>query len=288
MNEIPPVGLRAWMGSTHGMAHAHRHLDLEINFVLSGVMTYLIGGEVVRLPPRRLCVLWGAVPHQSLRDGDNPATLIWQTTPLEQVWSWKLPESLMRRLWQLGVVVDAQTTRGDLHLMRRWMSDLQSGDEEAIAIILLELEARLRRLARNLAPDEGHEYSAPGLHHEYSQSGAVEALARFVAGHYQEEIGVSEMARAVHLHPNYAMTLFRRHAGMTLHGYLTLQRVAHAQRALATTDQAISRIAVESGFGSVSRFYEAFRQHAGCSPRQFRVKLARTSLEQGEFSAMPK
>jgi len=61
--------------------------------------------------------------------------------------------------------------------------------------------------------------------------------------------------------------------GMTLSQYLTLQRVAHAQRRLATSGDVIQEIALDSGFGSVSRFYEAFRQQTGNSPRRFRLQM---------------
>ena len=65
-------GLRAWSGHSRGMPIAHRHFDLELNYVLEGTMTYLIGGAVVALPLRRLCVLWGGMAHQTLSPTDNP------------------------------------------------------------------------------------------------------------------------------------------------------------------------------------------------------------------------
>ena len=95
-------------------------------------------------------------------------------------------------------------------------------------------------------------------------------MAQFIIQNFSGDIDVSLIAAAAHLHPNYAMTLFRHHTGMTLSGYLTMQRVAHAQRMLAATDDAIVRIALDCGFGSVSRFYKAFRQKTGTTPRRFR------------------
>lgn len=73
------------------------------------------------------------------------------------------------------------------------------------------------------------------------------------------------------LHPNYAMTLFRRHYGMTLSTYLTRLRVCQAQRLLVSTELEISRVAFETGFGSISRFYEAFKEISGQTPRQYRL-----------------
>jgi hypothetical protein len=47
-------------------------------------------------------------------------------------------------------------------------------------------------------------------------------------------------------------------------------RLSHAQRLLVTTEDLILRIALSSGFGSLSRFNEAFRQAFGCTPREYR------------------
>jgi AraC family transcriptional regulator, melibiose operon regulatory protein len=67
------------------------------------------------------------------------------------------------------------------------------------------------------------------------------------------------------------MTLFRRHYGITLSTYVTRLRVCQAQYLLLSTDQEVSRIAFETGFGSISRFYEAFKAVSGRTPRQYRL-----------------
>jgi AraC-like DNA-binding protein len=56
----------------------------------------------------------------------------------------------------------------------------------------------------------------------------------------------------------------------TLTQYLTQHRLSHAQRLLATSNAKILSIAMESGFGSVSRFNDVFRTSFGCSPRAYR------------------
>jgi len=81
---------------------------------------------------------------------------------------------------------------------------------------------------------------------------------------------IETIGREVGLHPNYAMSLFRKAFGTTLIDYLTQHRVSHAQRLLATTDQKIVDVALNSGFGSISRFNDAFRRACSCSPRDYR------------------
>ena len=272
------------------MMSAHRHLDLEINYVLSGTMRYLVGGRIVELPLCRLCLLWGGVLHQMIRS-PQAAQVIWITVPLDVVLRWGLPDRLIRPLLAAGLITDPISRAGDLGLLHQWINDLpglrepratDAATKEAGDVTLLEIEARLRRFAQSLRTetqtptDTVTDQDTSSAHGDRGLA-AVEAMAQFISRNFQNDIGVAEIAEPAHLHPNYAMTLFRRHTGMTLSQYLTLQRVAHAQRLLATTGDPIHEIALGSGFGSVSRFYEAFRQQTGNSPRRFRLHLTAVS-----------
>ena len=282
------LGLAGWIGHSRGMTSAHRHLDLEINYVLSGTMTYLVGGRIVTLPQDCLCLLWGGVPHQTVRSPQS-TEVIWVTIPLTVVLRWGLPDRLIRPLLTSGLVTDAAPRPGDLDLLHQWLGDLpgpgglgttaSKADPAAIEIVLLEIEARLRRFAQGLSHVSSAESVTPAHPAAHVDHGlaAVEAMAQFISRNFAAAIGVTEIAQEAHLHPNYAMTLFRRHTGMTLSQYLTLQRVAHAQRRLATSGDSIPAIALDSGFGSVSRFYEAFRQQTGNSPRRFRLQMPEPS-----------
>jgi AraC family transcriptional regulator, melibiose operon regulatory protein len=270
------IGLAAWhQSATRPMDTAHQHLDLELNFVLRGRMRYLVGGRVVELLPHQLCLLWGGVPHQMISNLSDPAhstptEAIWVTVAITDVLRWNLPDGLIRPLLATGFVADAAPSASDLALLQQWILDLSvPGSEE---IVLLEIEARLRRLARALSSESKSTTSLASP----SDRGLilVETMARCISERFAEPLSVAEIAASAHLHPNYAMTLFRQQLGTTISGYLTLQRIAHAQRCLLTTETAIAQIALESGFGSLSRFYEAFQRQTGTSPRQFRLRLA--------------
>jgi AraC-like DNA-binding protein len=98
----------------------------------------------------------------------------------------------------------------------------------------------------------------------------VEEIARYVAQNYTRPLSLEEIGREVNLHPNYAMNLFRRSFGATILEYIIQHRLSHAQRLLATTDRLILDVALDSGFGSLSRFNEAFKKAFGCTPRDYR------------------
>ena len=89
----------------------------------------------------------------------------------------------------------------------------------------------------------------------------------------RQPISVAEIAEALGFHPNYLMRLFRRVSGMTLLEYIAQQRVALAQRLLATISLKVIDVAMESGFGSVCRFHTVFARLCGTTPRQYRACL---------------
>ena len=98
----------------------------------------------------------------------------------------------------------------------------------------------------------------------------VSEMARFAAENHAGPLRLADVARHVGLHPKYAMTLFRKHYGITLSTYVTRLRVCQAQYLLLSTDGDVLRIAFETGFGSISRFYEAFKAMTGRTPKQYR------------------
>jgi transcriptional regulator GlxA family with amidase domain len=60
--------------------------------------------------------------------------------------------------------------------------------------------------------------------------------------------------------------------------YVTQYRLSHAQRLLATTDLKILDVALASGFGSASRFYQVFMAMCGLTPRDYRASLKLPAL----------
>lgn len=272
----PEIGLRAWSGPTHNMSSAHRHHDLEFNYVIRGAMTYLIGGEVATIPEGRLGVMWAALPHQTIQVDDR-TRVFWICVPLTRALLWGLPEPFTRELLSRGLIVDSEHRPSDLPMLDQWDQDLRRDSEMRRSLVLREVEARLHRLALDaalrLAADR-----RPARRRRAAHAGvasAVQRMAEFIAHRFHEPISVQAVADVAALHPNYAMTLFRSQTGMTINDYITRQRVAHAQRLLATTEAPILDVGYDSGFGSPSRFFQAFKEHAGCSPRQFRLKLTR-------------
>jgi AraC family transcriptional regulator, melibiose operon regulatory protein len=266
--DFSPYGFSCVRWTPTTMPRSDRHNEIELNLLESGSLTYLMGGRKVIVPAGRLAVFWAVVPHQVL-DFDCPAEYFVMTIPLTWFLQWRLPDHFTQTILHGGTIVepDEGHLAWDKSRFDQWSKDVVVGSEERCHISLLEIEARLWRLAADL-PQRSARKSTPDLDRQHLSR--AEEMACFIAQNYTQPLTVEMIAQHVDLHPSYAMTLFQQTFGTTLIKYVTQHRLSNAQRLLVTTMDSILRIALSSGFGSLSRFNEAFRQSFGCTPREYR------------------
>jgi AraC-like DNA-binding protein len=271
--EFTPYGFTCEIWEPRRMPRPDRHDEVEVNFLNRGTLTYLIGGERVTVQPRRVTAFWAAVPHQIVAFNDVNFYYV-VTVPFGWVLQWGLPEHLLSALTQGQIVSDTSGSRAilDSQMFEQWYADVEKDLDSNREIVVLELRARLLRLAQSVQRQNASPVSLIDAARERKQTNLekAEAMACFVARNYTSRIQVKDIASCVGLHPDYAATLFRKTFGTTLNVLITRHRIAHAQRRLVTTDERIVNIASDSGFDSLSRFNRAFKQLAGMTPRQYR------------------
>jgi AraC family transcriptional regulator, melibiose operon regulatory protein len=277
--EFTPYGFTCEIWEPRQMPRPDRHDEIEINFVDRGTLTYLIGGQRVTVQPRRLTAFWAAVPHQII-SFSNVNFYYVVTVPFGWVLQWGLPEHLLSALTQGQIVADAEGSRAavDRLLFEQWHEDVDGHADKNRDFVVLELRARLLRLAHAVEGQNGSpidNVDSIGARQQTNLEKA-EAMACFVARNYGSRIQVKDIAACVGLHPDYAATLFRKTFGTTLNVLITKHRIAHAQRQLVTSGERIVNIAQDSGFDSLSRFNRAFKQLAGMTPRQYRKTLGQS------------
>jgi AraC-like DNA-binding protein len=266
------------------MKRAHRHNEVELNFIEQGSLTYLFGGVRMSLQAGQTALFWATVPHQLMRVEER-TLLHWITIPFATFLQWQLPDILTHQIICGRFVADAQETEAmhpqeNQRLFRQWYADLQQDSPEHRKVVLLEVEARLRRLALSMGTQDNDFTKQEGMLASLpsGELSSVERVACFISEHYTESLSVEQIAQTVHLHPNYMMSLFRRSFGMSIIDYITQYRVSHAQFLLVTTDANASEIALKAGFGSVSRFYTAFKEVCGQSPVAYRATLRKVGV----------
>ena len=277
-SHLETFGLASWQGRFVSMERAHRHQEVELNWVQEGALTYVYAGAEVTIPAQSLALFWGALPHQVIR-GADPTRCTWITLPLGIFLRWQRSSAMGTALLSGRVIVDASADYAvtDALMFARWHHDLHSDSTQLRRIVLLEIEARLARLALAHEHDSAHpadnaagKYQSP---REQPRQTAVATMAQYIHAHFQQPLQVGEIAATAGLNPNYAMSLYRQTYGMTIVETITQYRIALAQRMLMTTSESVLSIALECGLGSVSQFYHAFNRLCGKSPARYRAAL---------------
>ena len=92
----------------------------------------------------------------------------------------------------------------------------------------------------------------------------------YIAQNYQLPLSLEEVADQVNLSPTYLSRKFRKTTGVTFKEYINYIRIKQAVQALLTTDDSITKIAVDCGFNSSNYFKDIFKKINGVSPMAFR------------------
>jgi AraC-like DNA-binding protein len=247
------------------MEELHQHNDLEVNFLVSGRVGYLFRGGLFDLPARQLVVFWGSTPHRIV-DVEGEPDLITAQVPAAWIMDWDLPHAFVEGFLAGRFITERNASREALDemLMDSWASDFETRPVDSLdpfKTIIYEIRARVQRLA--LSGVEDLRLAKVGPYSESTSWRRVEQIAHFMAENFRG------------LRPNYVMHLFKERCGVSVLSYLNSFRLAHAQHLLAVTDATVLDIALESGFGSLSRFYAVFKESCEMSPARYRKAFRR-------------
>ena len=142
------------------------------------------------------------------------------------------------------------------------------GYELKVEAAIIELWLHLIRLSENTAAP------APSRSHDTAQE-----IISFLREHYQEDLGLNDVSRAVGFSSSECCRLFKRVTGGTILNYLKSYRLTRSIELLEETELPVSRIALESGFNGTSYYIESFKKELKMTPLQYR-KEHRTVKEE--------
>ncbi|HKF43791.1 MAG TPA: Ada metal-binding domain-containing protein [Thermoanaerobaculia bacterium] len=112
--------------------------------------------------------------------------------------------------------------------------------------------------------------AAPGTPAWNGTSSTVHRALSLIAEGALREGGIDALSRRLGISARHLDRLFRRHVGASPRAIANAARIFYARRLIRSTDLPMSRIALESGFGSVRRFNDSIRRSCGCTPSELR------------------
>lgn len=103
----------------------------------------------------------------------------------------------------------------------------------------------------------------------------VTAALRRIEAEADEPLSLADLARGVAMSPYHFLRTFRHVVGVTPHQFVLRTRLHRAAVRLRRSDDAISAIAFDAGFGDLATFNRRFRRVMGATPSAYRARQGR-------------
>jgi AraC-like DNA-binding protein len=256
-----PTGLDGRVG--HHLAgtpvRAHRHVEIEVNLVVRGVATYLLGERRYELGPGTLTWLFPAQDH----------VLVDQSADHELWWAVFTP-ALVARTATTSAMRPLLDDNPDGRFSRRL------GTGWARRIQTLMHEVRAAETHDHALANAGLAYLLAVAWRAFHDSDAivtgtaVHTAVRTVARLLQSDPttgDLPQLARIVGLSPGHLSRLFKAQTGVALSRYRNQQRLLRYRLIFGTGEHTTAlSAALAAGFGSYAQFYRVFREETGHAP----------------------
>lgn len=113
-------------------------------------------------------------------------------------------------------------------------------------------------------------------HHRLGEGQAThtqKAMA-YIQENLGKDVGLQQVAKYVHLHPNHLSEVFKKEAGITFGDYVTRQKINRAMEILTVSPAKIADVATTVGFEDIKYFSQVFKKFTGKTPSEFREEAA--------------
>lgn len=105
-----------------------------------------------------------------------------------------------------------------------------------------------------------------------NESSMVREVKNFIENHMLQDFSREDIANALHFNADYLSRVFKRETGTVLSDYIIFRRMTMARKLLEESCDRIADIAHSLGYNHFSHFARQFRNIAGMTPQEYRMK----------------
>lgn len=248
----------------------HHHDFYEVNFLISGDVTYVIESRVYHVRPGQMLIINPRELHQVyIQPGAEPYEryMLWIAPSLLQNLSSEQTDlcrcfDMTRPHYGNLLHLPAEQRRMIPAMMETLLKEQDQptyGSDLLRQNLLTELMIHINRLA-----------DLPNTTAE-ATSGAQTMVARvidYINDHYHEPLSLDVLAECFFVSKYHLSHEFTRQMGIGIYQYIQKKRLLIA-RELITQGQKPTEVYAACGFGDYAAFFRAFRKVYGLSPRAY-------------------
>lgn len=253
----------------------HCHPEIELVLVERGRGVRFVGDSINEFSDGDLCLLGANLPHARHSEprpgGIHSIVIQFQPDSWGQAFL-ALPETrgLQRLLQQAsrGLRITGLTRQRAAHMIRSIAE--RKTDSLRSLLGLFQLLALLAR-SKELAPLASAEFR-PDLRRLSGQR--LQKVLQAIEA--EDKPTQRQMAEFAGMSPQSFCRFFKRQVGKSYVDYVNEWRINRVCRLLLETDQSVTGIAYDAGFGNLSHFNRRFRRSKGMTPSRFRRLACQT------------
>lgn len=165
--------------------------------------------------------------------------------------------------------------RAELYLQNLFASDMIQGLLQIFYGDLLRLllnPSGMPRLPQHfsIAFDYQNPECINGYRSDIPQEFYIDLMDEYFTHFYQKSPSLQNLADQLHLSISQTQRLLKNHYGLSFREKLTQTRIDAAKHLMSTTTLSMEAIAEQIGYSSYNGFFEAFCNHMGMTPSQYR------------------
>jgi two-component system response regulator YesN len=136
----------------------------------------------------------------------------------------------------------------------------------AVRKAIAEIERETQSVDTRRSTELGEAFESYGL--------MVDSILAYIDQHYAEDLTLNRIAEEFKLNASYVSRIVAKATGSGFVQQVNRRRIAAAERLLTDPSTRIKEIVSACGFSDYSYFLKIFRAIAGCTPQQYRDRLA--------------
>lgn len=246
----------------------HRHVAIELMYVMEGELCILIDGKSHTAVGGELVFVGSRLSHSVTACGEDTVFLLIEFGPtftynrFEGIAALAPREPILNKSThpEMGLI---------LPLLEEIVAERRTPVEESELIVAGDISKAAAYLCRALTPKES---DAPKNGTAAKRRMSAEQVLDFITYHYMEELTVNEVAERMGYSVCSFCRIVKKEFGRSFHVLLNEERIKKACALLYDTDLPIGEIAREVGFSEAKTFCRVFKSSKGCTPGAYAAR----------------